>query len=76
MFRIGRSSFAGENHIKGVDDPGDVSEQCEDDIEPKVEAQPDLQCDSHGRQEYGQNDAEKVFSSFRSGGAVHCLVLV
>ncbi len=61
-----------EDDPDGVDDARDVAEQREQDVEPELQADADLQEHAQGRQEDGQQDTEDVHGE----DLPHCSVVM
>ncbi|SHF16084.1 Catechol 2,3-dioxygenase [Devosia limi DSM 17137] len=54
--RVTSSLFARDDP-DGVDQAGEITQNCQHDIEPELQAEADLQKDAHGRNNDRQNDA-------------------
>ena len=56
-----------QDDVQGVDDSGNVAEDCEEDVDTEIGTAASLEEDSERREEYGEDDLADVAS-----GESHC----
>lgn len=49
-----------QNDPDGMDDAGNIATECQQDVQPEVKAEANLEKDADWRQENGKNDANDV----------------